>query len=331
MDDDCEQDDNKMRVQQSCSHPYNPAIRPREASTALRAANLEKDFSLSLSPDHEEQWSSNWSSNSLSLKSFLRCRSWVRLRVPAEPRDDIVDTEVVFIEESEDEDDIEGDNDDDQVQTAYDEPALFAENEINKSNEEFGVEQNAATALMAFYSRGNNDSLVEETPLDVHRGYQLRLIPQSDRYFAHRATRSTYFTTQQYTSTFPQHRPTVAAEATHHTARPIHRIPLLLPQPLRPDTRSYRRSDIIPFPAWCLKVLDLGQCLRTHSRAMSRTCPIVSYLSILELMGRATIKTSSIMLCRPPQEGFYMNSNMRCLICVGDMPLSPAQFKPKFT
>ncbi|KAJ3456178.1 hypothetical protein MRS44_016201 [Fusarium solani] len=179
-----------------------------------RAANLEKDFALSLSPDDEAQWPSNWGSNSLSLKSFLRCRSWVRLKVPAEPKDDVVDKEVIVIEDSEDKYSNESgdtvESDDDQAQKADDEPEPFAENDINKSNEESGVEQNAAAALMAFYGRGTNDSPVEEIPRHRRQGYQPCPIPRSDRYYAHCATRSAYFTTQESTYTFPQHRPTFA-------------------------------------------------------------------------------------------------------------------------
>ncbi|RSL87186.1 hypothetical protein CEP51_002362 [Fusarium floridanum] len=170
-----------------------------------RAANLEKNFALSLSPKDEPQWPSNRSSNSLSLKSFLRCRSWMRLRVPAEPKDDVVNKEVIVIEDSEDEDDSKSCDtfmsDDDQVQKPDDEPELFIENDVDKQKDETGDEKSAAETLMAFCDRGNNDSPVEEILRD-------RPIPRPDRYFAYRATRSTYFTTQQSTSAFTQSRPT---------------------------------------------------------------------------------------------------------------------------
>ncbi|RSM06014.1 hypothetical protein CDV31_009348 [Fusarium ambrosium] len=171
----------------------------------LRAANLEKDFALSLSPEDEPQWPSNWSSNSLSLKSFLRCRSWMRLRVPPEPKNDVVKQEVIVIEDSEDEDGSESgdtfESGDDQVQKANEEPESFIENDVDKPNEGSGDEQNAGETLMAFCDRGNNDSPVEEILRD-------RPIPQPDRHFTYRATRSTYFTTQQSTSAFTQPRPT---------------------------------------------------------------------------------------------------------------------------
>lgn len=79
----------------ACAKPTQPFADLITKRHLRRAANLEKDFALSLSPDGEAQWPSNRSFNSLSLESFLRCRSWVRLRVPAEPKDDIVDKEVV--------------------------------------------------------------------------------------------------------------------------------------------------------------------------------------------------------------------------------------------
>ncbi|RMJ01460.1 hypothetical protein CDV36_015795 [Fusarium kuroshium] len=129
----------------------------------------------------------------------------MRLRVPAEPKGDVVNKEVIVIEDSEDEDDSESgdtfESGDDQVQKADDEPESFIENDVDKPKEESGDEQDAAETLMVFCDRGNNDSPVEEILRD-------RPIPQPDLHFTYRATRSTYFTTQQSTSAFTQPRPT---------------------------------------------------------------------------------------------------------------------------
>ncbi|RSL42856.1 hypothetical protein CEP54_015326 [Fusarium duplospermum] len=136
----------------------------------------------------------------------------MRLRVPAEPKDDVVDKEVIVIEDSEDEVDSNScdtfESDDDQGQEADDEPETFIENDTNEPNEESRIEQDAAATLMAFFDRGDNDSLIEEIPWDRHQSYQPRPVPRPGYYFAHLATRSTYFITQGSTSEFPQRHPT---------------------------------------------------------------------------------------------------------------------------
>ncbi|KAM0425790.1 hypothetical protein ACHAPT_009040 [Fusarium lateritium] len=181
----------------------------------LRAANLEKYFSLYLSPDDELQWPPNWASNSLSLVSFLRCRSWISLRVPAEPMDDVVGEEITVkndqdVDLAENTDEVGGhelggaEKDDKKSEP-------IAEHNANKPSQASGIEQNAAATLMAFRDRGSNDSPVEEIPRDRPQHPQPRPVPRSDAHFAPRATHSTYYAAQHAAAfAFPQAPPPFA-------------------------------------------------------------------------------------------------------------------------